>query len=41
MLKKGRLLRDSATATTTRSNSRTARLTRSSWPRVMGSNVPG
>ena len=41
MLKKARLLRDSATATMTWSNRRTARRTRSSWPRVMGSKVPG
>ena len=37
----GRLLSLSAMPMTTRSNSFAARRTRSSWPRVKGSNVPG
>ena len=40
-VKNGRLVSLSATPTTTRSNSRAARRTRSSWPRVNGSKVPG
>src|SRR5215467_13660735 len=39
--KKGRLASLTAIPTTTWSNSAAARLTRSWWPRVMGSNVPG
>ena len=40
-VKSGAFLGLAATATTTRSNNRTQRRTSSSWPRVIGSNVPG
>src|SRR5215471_10970848 len=39
--KKGRFASLTAIPTTTLSNSAEARLTRSWWPRVIGSNVPG